>query len=40
MIVKLMVFNHFYFVGWSHSCTSVVGSLLDTHPNIIVAHEY
>ena len=29
-----------FFVGWSHSCSSVVGSLLDAHPNIIVAHEY
>ena len=29
-----------FFVGWARSCSSIVGSLLDAHPNMIVAHEY
>ena len=28
------------FVGWARSCHSIIGSMLDAHPNIIVAHEY
>jgi hypothetical protein len=33
--VKYMV----YFLGHGSSGTSLVGSLLDAHPNIIIAHE-
>ena len=29
-----------FFVGWPRSCHSIVGSMLDAHPNIIVAHEF
>lgn len=29
-----------FFVGYSRSGHSIVGSLLDAHPNIIMAHEY
>lgn len=28
------------FVGYPRSCHSLVGALLDAHPNIVVAHEY
>ena len=28
------------FIGWPRSCHSIVGSLLDAHPNVIVAHEF
>ena len=28
------------FMGWPRSCHSIIGSMLDAHPNIIVAHEY
>ena len=33
--VKYFVF----FVGWAHSGHSIVGSILDSHPHMIVAHE-
>ena len=29
-----------FFVGWPRSCHSIVGGMLDAHPNIIVAHEF
>ena len=29
-----------FFIGWPRSCHSVIGSMLDAHPNIIVAHEF
>ena len=29
-----------FFIGWPRSCGSVVGSMLDAHPNMIIAHEY
>ena len=29
-----------FFIGWARSCHSVIGSMLDAHPNIIVAHEF
>ena len=29
-----------FFVGWPRSCHSIIGSMLDANPNIIVAHEY
>ena len=28
------------FIGWPRSCHSIIGSMLDAHPNMIVAHEY
>ena len=28
------------FVGYARSGTSIIGSLLDAHPNMIIAHEY
>ena len=28
------------FVGWPRSCHSIVGSMLDAHPNMVVAHEF
>ena len=28
------------FLGWQRSCHSMVGSMLDAHPNVIIAHEY
>ena len=28
------------FIGWPRSCHSIVGSILDAHPNVIVAHEF
>ena len=28
------------FIGWSRSCHSIVGSMVDAHPNAIIAHEY
>lgn len=34
--VKTMVL----FVGYPRSCHSLVGSLLDAHPNMVIAHEY
>ena len=34
--VEYMVF----FLGHARSGTSLIGALLDAHPNIIVAHEY
>lgn len=34
--VKLLVF----FVGYGRSGHSIVGSILDAHPNIVIAHEY
>ena len=27
-------------MGWPRSCHSIIGSMLDAHPNVIVAHEY
>ena len=32
--------NFLIFMGWPRSCHSIIGSMLDAHPNIIVAHEY
>ena len=33
--------EHFLiFMGWPRSCHSIIGSMLDAHPNVIVAHEY
>ena len=29
-----------FFVGWPRSCHSIVGSMLDAHPNMVVAHEF
>ena len=29
-----------FFVGWPRSCHSIVGSMLDAHRNMIVAHEF
>ena len=29
-----------FFVGWPRSCHSIVGTMLDAHPNVIIAHEY
>ena len=29
-----------FFIGWARSCHSVIGSMLDAHPNIIIAHEF
>ena len=29
-----------FFLGWPRSCHSIIGSMLDAHPNVIVAHEY
>ena len=29
-----------FFIGWPRSCHSIIGSMLDAHPNAIVAHEY
>ena len=34
--VKLLVF----FVGYGRSGHSIVGSILDAHPNMVIAHEY
>ena len=28
------------FIGWPRSCHSIIGSMLDAHPNVIVAHEF
>ena len=28
------------FVGWPRSCHSIIGSMLDAHPNTVIAHEY
>ena len=28
------------FVGWQRSCHSIIGSMLDAHPNAVVANEY
>ena len=28
------------FIGWAKSCHSILGSMLDAHPNVILAHEY
>ena len=28
------------FVGWPRSCHSIIGSMLDAHPNAVVANEY
>ena len=28
------------FVGWPRSCHSIIGSMLDAHPNMVIAHEY
>ena len=28
------------FIGWPRSCHSIIGSMLDAHPNMIVAHEF
>ena len=28
------------FIGWPRSCHSIIGSMLDAHPNMVVAHEY
>ena len=28
------------FLGWSRSGHSIVGSVLDAHPNIVITHEY
>lgn len=35
-----MVEKFVFFVGYSRSGHSIVASLLDAHPNIIIAHEY
>ena len=29
-----------FFIGWPRSCHSIVGSILDAHPNVIIAHEF
>ena len=28
------------FIGWPRSCHSIIGSMLDAHPNVVVAHDY
>ena len=28
------------FIGWPRSCHSIIGSMLDAHPNVIIAHEF
>ena len=28
------------FIGWPRSCHSIIGSMLDAHPNVVVAHEF
>ena len=29
-----------FFIGWPRSCHSIIGSMLDAHPEAIVAHEF
>ena len=29
-----------FFIGWQRSCHSIIGSMLDAHPNVVIAHEY
>ena len=29
-----------FFIGWPRSGHSIIGSMLDAHPNVIIAHEY
>ena len=28
------------FIGWPRSCHSIIGSMLDAHPNVVIAHDY
>ena len=32
--------SYLFFIGWQCSCHSIIGSMLDAHPNIVVAHEF
>ena len=32
--------SYLYFIGHAHSGHSIVGSILDSHPHIVVSHEY
>ena len=33
--------QHFvFFIGYARSSHSIIGSLLDAHPNVVIAHEY